>query len=178
MHLFGVGFFLFFFNRIITADISAHVRFYYIFVVILQALNFGPQLSWQSSLKTSVLSYCPSSAPAESWRLKMLQCRVLFATEKVLIPEPNSSVNIYCLHLSTGPTPVGLKRHPGARPFSSRKPHICPQARQLLSSTSRRHAGGSTLLTVVTKSQPQSPVSAEGHPLSCCLQVLPAATRR
>ena len=40
-----------FFNRIITADISAHVRFYYIFVVILQALNFGPQLSWQSFQK-------------------------------------------------------------------------------------------------------------------------------
>lgn len=96
-----VGFF--FFNRIITADISAHVRFYYIFVVILQALNFGPQLSWQSSPKTSVPSYSPSSAPAESWRLKMLQRRVLFATEKVLIPDPNRSVNIYCLDVSTGP---------------------------------------------------------------------------
>lgn len=179
MHLFGVGVFsLFFFNRIITADISAHVRFYYIFVVILQALNFGPQLSWQSSLKTSVPSYCPSSAPAESWRLEMLQCRVLFATEKVLIPDPNSSVNIYCLDLSAGPTPVGLKRHPGAHPFSSRKPHVCPQARQLLSSTGRRHAGGSTPAHCRDKEPATIPRVAEGHPFSCCLQVLPAAMRR
>lgn len=135
---------VFFFNRIITADISALVRFYYIFVVILQALNFGPQLSWQSSLKTSVLSYSPSSAPAESWQLKMLQHGVLFATEKVLIPDPNRSVNIYCLDVSTGPTPVGPYRHPGARPSSSRKQHICPQAHQVLSSVGRQHAGGST----------------------------------
>lgn len=121
----------FFFNHIITADISAHVRFYYIFVVILQALNFGPQLSWQSSPKTSVLSYSPSSTPAESWRLKMLQPRVLFAKEKVLIPDPNKSVNIYCLNVSAGPTPVGPNRHPGTHPSSSRKQHVCPQTHQL-----------------------------------------------
>lgn len=55
----------FFFNCIIAADISAHIWFYYIFVVILQALNFGPQLSWQSAPKTSVLTYSPWSAVAE-----------------------------------------------------------------------------------------------------------------
>lgn len=53
-----------FLNCIIAADISAHVWFYYISVVILQALNFGPQLSWQRAPKTSVLSYSPRRAVA------------------------------------------------------------------------------------------------------------------
>lgn len=168
-----------FFNRIITADISAHVRFYYIFVVILQALNFGPQLSWQSSPKTSVPSYSPSSAPAESWRLKMLQCGVLFATEKVLIPDPNRSVNIYCLDVSTAPPHTcGSQQTPRRSSILLQKtgclsPGTLPPLKH--GPVARRRLNA---CSVTAKRPSKSPVQAEGHPFSHCLQFSPAATLR
>lgn len=147
-------------------------------MVILQALNFGPQLSWQSSPKTSVPSYSPSSAPAESWRLKMLQHGVLFATEKILLPDPNRSVNIYCLDVSAGPTPAGPDRHPGARPSSSRKQHICPQAHQLLSSAGRRHAGGSTPARCRSKDAAKIPRVSRGTPTLLLFAVLASSNAK
>lgn len=102
---------IYFLNCIIAADISAHVWFYYIFVVILQALNFGPQLSWQSAPKTSVLSYSPCRRHHTQGDL--------FATEKILTLDPKRRVNIYSSRFSTDPTP-GPNR---AQPSSFREQH-------------------------------------------------------
>lgn len=147
-------FIYFFLNCIITADISAHVRFYYISVVILQALNFGPQLSWQSSPKTSVPSYSSSSAPAESWRQEMLQCGVLFAAEtKVLVPDPNRRVNIYC-PMSALPHTCGSPS-PRAQPCSSRTRRSRPQVPAAECGMDPWHAPGSAQrLLAVTKGPP------------------------
>lgn len=108
-----------FLNCIIAADISAHVWFYYIFVVILQALNFGPQLSWQSAPKTCVLSYSPCSTVAEDITTQ----GVYLQQRKVLTPDPKRRVNIYCLEVSTDPTP-GPDRHPAI--ILQRAAHLSP----------------------------------------------------
>lgn len=123
-------------------------------MVILQALNFGPQLSWQSSPKTSVPSYSSSSAPAESWRQEMLQCGVLFAAEtKVLVPDPNRRVNIYC-PMSALPHTCGSPS-PRAQPCSSRTRRSRPQVPAAECGMGPWHAPGSAQrLLAVTKGPP------------------------